>query len=319
MRPRRITLGRYLTERWLPAIAATIRPSTLVGYRTHVHRHIVPSIGHVPLRRIDGGILNSFYEQLARADGARLAPATIRRVHATLHRALRDAVRWSLIERNPAHSADPPKELAQSREMRSWTAAELRSFLASVRTDALYPLWLLLATTGMRRGEALGLRWGDIDVFGGTLSIRQTIISIGGRIEESTPKSARSRRVVALDECTVAVLARHRTSAAHSARSDLVFCRRDGSPLPPTGISKRFVSLALRAGLPRIRLHDLRHTHATLALQAGVHPKVVSERLGHSTVALTLDVYSHAIKSLQEEAAARVARLVFEDGAAARS
>ena len=196
--------------------------------------------------------------------------------------------------------------------MHTWTAEELRSFLVATKDDDLYALWVLLATTGMRRGEALGLRWMDVDLDRKVIAVRQTLLSVDREIRFSEPKSARSRRVIALDDFACEALRRNQNArATNSHSSGLVFAHADGHPLDPVFVTKEFRRLVEQTELPRIRLHDLRHTHATLALQAGVHPKIVSERLGHSTVALTLDVYSHALSHLQEEAAAKIARLVF--------
>jgi integrase len=257
-------------------------------------------LGSVPLEDLDASMVNELYASLL-SDG--LCPTTVRRVHATLHRALADAVKWGLRPDNPAGRSDPPRT-RRHLELRTWSPAELRLFLARVRDDDFFALWFLLATTGMRRGEALGLQWADVDLERGSLAVRRTLISVSGRIEWSEPKSARGRRVVALDPATVAVL------RSLGPGEGLVFCRSDGSPMEPTWVSKRFVRLVADSRLPRIRLHDLHHTHATLALEAGVNPKIVSERLGHATVAFTLDVYSHALQHLQREAADKVAALV---------
>jgi integrase len=302
-----VQLGRFLSREWLPAITATVRPTTHLGYRGHVERHINPVLGRRSLEAIDPRAINALYAELL-ASG--LSPATVRRVHATLHRALRDAVRWGHLEINPAGRADPPRVRADGNAlMRTWEPAQLKAFLRHVRRDELYPLWLTLAMTGMRRGEALGLRWVDVDVRARSLAIRQTIVAVGADVMISSPKTARGRRVVALDATTARCLGDRRRRRRASG-AELVFGGPDGGPLNPCWVSKRFVGLVRASGLPRIRLHDLRHTHATLALRAGIHPKIVSERLGHSTVAFTLDVYSHTVAHLQKEAATRVAALV---------
>jgi len=261
-------------------------------------------------------MLNRFYGRLlvdSRVDRwskkAGLSPSTVRRVHATLHLALSDAVRWNALARNPADQADAPGN-DDDREMATWDPTELRSFLASVEDDRLYPLWLLYSTTGMRRGEALGLRPRDVDLDAGRAEIRRA-------------KTRRGVRSVPLEPGTVAALRAWRKRekeermALGPAYEDcgLFFNREDGHALRPDYVSKRFEKLALRAGVQRIRLHDLRHTFCTLALRAGVHPKVVSEIAGHATVALTLDVYSHAIPAMEAEAASRVAAIVFGEGA----
>lgn len=228
-----------------------------------------------------------------------------------LHKAFRDAIRWGLIAQNPCAGADPPKLRASRQpQLTTWSAEELKRFLDFVRDDRLYPLWLLLASTGMRRGEALGLRWCDLGLARGEAAIRRTVVSHNYVIAMSEPKTARGRRVVALDGHSVAALATYKKEKSPEHEDELVFCYRTKTPLNPIDISKRFIRLSKGAGLRRIRLHDLRHTHATLALQAGIHPKIVSERLGHSTIALTLDIYSHDIPYLQKEVAAEIATLV---------
>lgn len=309
----RIQLDDYLCDRWLPAIRTRVRPSTWASYRTHIRHQVAPRLGDRFLSEISPADLNTLYADLleeGRSDGkGGLRPSSVRRVHAVLHRALRDAVRWGHIAENPADRCDPPRIRTGDSEMTTWSAEELASFLRSIAGHDLHPLFLLLATTGLRRGEALGLRWKDVDLTARVISVRHTILSVSGRVIEGTPKTAKGRRVVALDEHSVQVLEALRRGAPD--RSGLVFSR-DGAPLDPVSVSKTFAKLVERSGLPRIRLHDLRHTHATLALQAGVHPKIVSERLGHSTVSLTLDVYSHAIPHMQADAASKVARLIFE-------
>ncbi|MDQ3646595.1 MAG: site-specific integrase [Actinomycetota bacterium] len=207
----------------------------------------------------------------------------------------------------------PPPTLGRFSGESTWTALELKHFLSSVREDPLYPLWFVLAMTGIRRGEALGLRWSDVDLDRCQLMIRQTVVAAGNQIHLSTPKTTRGRRVVALDRPTVVVLRAHQVSRAALTRGELLFHDGSGHPLHPVGVSKRFTAVVERAGLPRIRLHDLRHTHATVALEAGIHPKIVSERLGHATVALTLDIYSHALQHMQRDAADQIAAIVFPE------
>ena len=233
--------------------------------------------------------------------------------------ALNDAVRWDRLLRNPCDAADPPR-LGGTKEEKTqaWTSQELRQFLEAVKNDRLYPLWLTLAMTGMRRGEALALRWTDVDLERARLSVRRSLVPINGTVEVHEPKTSRGRRLVALDPFTVSVLrAWSRRQKEERLEwgpawtdSGLLFTRADGKLIHPERVSKAFRAAVKKTGLPQIHLHDLRHTHATLALEAGVHPKVVSDRLGHATVAITLDIYSHAIPALSEEAAATVAALV---------
>lgn len=276
--PTKQTVAVFLRE-WLPAIRSTIRPGTWTSYRTNMERHVIPRIGTRQLRSINAMQLNALYAELltnGRCDGkGGLSPRTVKYTHVILHRALRDAVRWELIPRNPADLAEPPS--GSSPEMKVWTAEELRKFLGSVRTDRLYALWVLLSTTGLRRGEALGLRWADLDVENGRAAIRQTVSSVGGKVTYSKPKTLKSRRSVALDPETLTVVRAHRRMQVEERlawgdayqETDLVFAREDGSPIRPDTITRRFQQLATDCGLRPLRLHDLRVRHEAPCIRAG--------------------------------------------------
>ena len=318
-----VTLGEFLQEEWLPIIESTIRSTTHASYKTHAQKHILPTLGLVKLQRLTPVMINALYAQLLKegkvCGSGGLSANSVRRVHATLHRALNDAVRWDRLSRNPCDAADPPRLRGTEEERtRAWTNLELRSFLEVVKNERLYPLWLTLAMTGLRRGEALALRWADVDLERARLSVRRSLVPINGTVEVHEPKTSRGRRLVALDPFTVSVLKAWSWRQKEErlewgpawTDSGLVFTRPDGKLIHPERVSKAFRVAVKKTGLPQIHLHDLRHTHATLALEAGVHPKVVSDRLGHATVAITLDIYSHAIPALSEEAAATVAALV---------
>ncbi|MEO8696043.1 MAG: site-specific integrase [Acidimicrobiales bacterium] len=204
--------------------------------------------------------------------------------------------------------------------MSTWTADALRDFLerTSKSGDRYHALWVLLATTGMRRGEALGLRWRDLELETGTAAVVQTVIVVAHRVQFGAPKTARGTRVVDLDSGTIAVLRAHRIRqleerillGAGWRDHDLVFCKVDGEPLHPERVSREFLRRIERWSLPPLTLHGLRHTWATLALKAGVHPKVVQERLGHATIGITLGVYSHVTAGMQRDAANTVAALL---------
>ena len=320
--PDRRALGPYLEVDWLPAMRACVRASTWDSYARNIRLHIVPALGGVALQALTPARLNEFYAGLlqdGRTDGrGGLAPKTVRYLHGILRKALADAVRWNLVQRNVADQADAPSR-AGAADMMTWTAEELGRFLDFVVDDRFYGAWVLAATTGLRRGEVLGLRWSDVDLDSGRLAVRQTLVSVAYETKFSTPKTKRGRRSVSLDATTVMALRSHRKRqledrmAWGSAYQDsgLVVTRENGVLVHPDRFTQMFDKQVKNSGLPRIRLHDLRHTHATLALAAGVHPKVVSERLGHATVAFTLDVYSHAVPALQEEAADRIAALIF--------
>ena len=321
------TLKEFLAE-WLPAKTPTIRSSTRDSYERIIDGYINPQIGEVRLREIKPQRLNKLYGDLLAAGGKRgksLSPKTVRNVHVILRKAFSDAIRWGRLAINPADNADPPKLRDHGRrEMKTWAAGELGSFLKTLDADQhpLHALYLVAATTGMRRGEVLGLRWKDLDLEARTVAINQTVISIAYEVQFSTPKTKSGHRAISLDSTTVRALRQQRKRQAATRLAvgsawvshDLVFTRHDGEPLHPDFVSQSFERLVKSMGLPRIRLHDLRHTHASLALAAGIHPKVVSERLGHSTVSITLDTYSHVIPSLQSEVAEVVAAMVFSEG-----
>jgi integrase/predicted RNA-binding Zn-ribbon protein involved in translation (DUF1610 family) len=322
--PTKASVKDYLTKEWLPAVKSTIRPTTYNSYVQHVECHIVPHNGSVKLQKLSGSQVNALYAKLAetgRKDGKTgLSTMTIHHVHACLHKACKDAVRWGHISRNPLDAADPPRKKGDgTKEMKTWTKEQLKAFLDSVAGDRLSPLWHTIAMTGMRRGEALGLRWSDVDLENARLSVRRALVPVSREVVVSEPKTVKGRRVIALDPGTVEVL---KAQAARQldeqndwdaawVETGLVFMQENGAALDPESVTRYFRQAVKRSLLPSIRLHDLRHTHATLALQAGIHPKVVSERLGHATVSITLDTYSHAIPAMQEEAAALIAGLVF--------
>ena len=318
------TTAEFSAE-WLAAIAPTVRPATLYSYARNLRLHVLPYVGSAPLMAIDAGTLNGLYARLLaegrkNSEGGGLSPRSVQYVHTIAHRMLRDAVKWGRLSRNPADAADPPRSTASGRPGRvTWTATELASFVERARTDRHWTAYLLLATTGMRRGEALGLRWADLDLIAGRATIRQTVVTVNHEVQLGTPKTAKGRRSVSLDRVTVAALREHRKTqnaerlliGSGWRDNDLVFCKVDGTPLHPERFSREFTRRVTRLGLPMIRLHDLRHGWATMALAAGVHPKVVQERLGHSSISITLDTYSHVSPALHGEAAETVAALVF--------
>jgi len=312
--PAKLAVATFLREQWLPGLRSQVRPGTWAEHHSKVEVHLASALGGVPLQRLTPGHLNTLYADLLERG---LSARTVLHVHATIRRALADATRWGLVPRNVALLASPPRPGRP--ELQVWTAAELRAFLAAVESDRLYALWLLAASTGMRRGELLGLQWPDVDLGRSRVAVRRSLVTVGHQVIVSEPKTAKGRRSVALDPATVAGLKawrKHQTAERLAwgpawTDSGLVFTREDGRPLHPREVTRAFTRHVLAADLPIIRLHDLRHTHATLALAAGVHPKVVQERLGHANIAITLDTYSHAVPALEEEAARTVAALVF--------
>jgi integrase len=320
------TVAEFVGE-WLEAIRPTVRVSTHEKYTRDLRTHIVANIGFVPLDQVDGPMLNRLWAQLA-ASGRRsrrpggepsgLSAKSVQNVAMVVHRLFKDAVRWGRLNRNPADMADPPRRSARPSEMKAWSADTLQTFLEATVDDDLYPVWVVLATTGLRRGEALGLRWNDVDLELGRASITQTVTAIGWEIYVGPPKTSAGRRRIALDPGTCAVLRRHRAASLKRrlrvgdafTDHDLVFAAPDGGPLHPERAYQAFKRAIKRHGLPNIALDGLRHTWATVALENGVHPRVVQERLGHSSIATTLQIYSHVLPTMHDEAASLVAQRI---------
>jgi integrase len=322
--PSKLTVRQYCEHRWLPVVEHALKPTTLRGYADIVRNRIVPLIGDVRLTELNEGDIARMYSTLrseGRRDGAGgLSEASLQHTHVVLRKALKDAVRGThgskLLLRNPADDVQRPRR--KRTEMCVWSADELRRFLDDARGDWLHACWVLAATTGLRRGELVGLRWDDVVLDKGVLSVKRSRVAAGYQVSEGTPKSGRGRRVD-LDPETVAVLRRHRARQLEErmawgeawAETGLVFTREDGKALHPHTVSQAFGRSVARADVPAIRFHDLRHTHATLLLGAGVHPKVVQERLGHASIQITLDTYSHVMPGMQADAAVKVGALVF--------
>lgn len=324
LEPDRMTLAEYLNETWLPTVRNEIRFSTYDSYRRNIKIHVTPALGGARLQAVRPIDLTRFYTDLlesGRRDGrGGLSAKTVRNIHQVLRKALDDAVGLLYLRSNPAVGAKPPKPSgAASAAIRYWTAGELLEFLDANRDHHQWALWYLAANSGMRRGELLGLRWRNVDLDAHRLSVRHSIISVGYEITNSDPKTARGERTIELDGRTVEVLQDHRErqrTVQHDLGAgyrdhDLVFCRTDGTPNQPDLVTQAFGRRVSRSDVPRIRFHDLRHTHATIMLMAGIPPKIVSERLGHASVSFTMDVYGHVIPGMQAKAASTFADHVF--------
>jgi integrase len=314
--PSKLLLGDYL-DRWLQDYArGKLAATTLRSYEETVRVHLAPALGHVPLARLSAPTIQAYLNQKLQHD---LSVTTVRYHAAVLHGALRRAVRWGLLVRNPLEFVDLPRP--RRKEMRVWDEEQIRLFLGEAKkSSAHYALYLMAVTTGMRQGELLGLRWRDIDFVLGAATVQQTFYRLGGEQLFRTPKTPASRRTVEFSPTVVDELRKVRASQA-SVRCglgsayeeyDLVFCQRNGKPLHAHNVIQRdFRRVIARAGVPRVRFHDLRHCHATHLLRQGENPKVVQERLGHSTPAFTLSVYGHVLPGMQRDAARRLeARLL---------
>jgi integrase len=307
-----------------------LRPTTARGYRAHIDDLIVPMIGNVRLRDVRPTHIELVLREAAKATEKRkMGPASIRRLHATMRSALATAKTLRLISFNPAVDVELPS--TKKFRVHPWEPAELGAFLDHAASDDFGSLFEVIAATGLRRGEAVGLRWDDVDLEVGKLVVRQQLVAITTKSEcpycgaqhrgvvFGRPKTASGEdRVVELDGGVLGVLLAHRLrqdaerATWGDAYSDhgLVFARQDGTPIVPDRVTKRFVELTAEAKLRPVRLHDLRHGQASLMLAAGIEMSVISKRLGHSTIALTNDTYSHLLEGVGRDAAERAAALI---------
>lgn len=328
--PAQTTFGEWL-DKWLTSYKKSqLKPSTYESYEALVNVHIKPALGKVPMAKLQAHMLQSFYnEKLAagRADGkGGLSTRMVRYLHAVIRQALQQAVKEGLLARNVADATSPPT--VKSKQMRPLAEDELLAFFDAARSDRLFAAYVLAATTGLRRGELLGLCWDCVDLEHGVITVqRQLLVLKDGLSLEETTKSKSGRRSITLTDDAIRELKAHRKRQAQEklllgeAYQDngLVFCKEDGTPFDPREFTKRFQRWLTKAGLPKVRLHDLRHTHATLLLKKGVPAKIVQERLGHSSITMTLDLYSHVTPEMQKLAAATLNGLLSKEESPAKA
>jgi integrase len=316
---RSLTFGAYLTTRWLPGKKLELARSTWDGYRRKIDRHILPTLGKVPIRRLRPHHLEALYDQkLHPTDGRKpLAPKTVLEIHLIIRGALNDAERRGIVTRNVAVIAHASKLRAIPKvEQQAWTAQQLQGFLRAAAGHRLFPALWLISTTGLRRSELLGLQWPDVDLEAATLSINRGLVSVGYETHVSRGKTSNSRRAIDLDTTTVRVLSawrdwqRTEQAVVGVEPTGWMFTNAGGEPIHPHSISQTFERIVKRAEVPRIRLHDLRHTHGTLLIKAGIPVKVVSERLGHGNPVFTIDTYQHVLPGMQAEAAGVFEKLI---------
>jgi|ERR1700682_6023810 integrase len=289
-------------DRWLAVTRPRLQPTTMRAYAIGVRR-LTPFLGRIPLRALTPGMIESTYASLLRTG---LSDRTVEQAHAVLHRVLDQAMHWGVTSRNPAELVTPPRP--RRREMTALSRSQLRHFLEVTSGTRWHTLWTLLGTTGLRLGEALALSWRDVDLETGKLVIQRSLRrQPGGGLVFVPPKTERSRRTVYLCEVTQRALIaqgqRHQRHSGDGVGYDLVFTSLRGGPVEPSEINHALTRDLHRAGLPHIRVHDLRHTTASILLEAGTHPKIVQDLLGHSTIRLTLDTYSHLTPPLHQASA----------------
>ncbi len=310
-----LTVGQFL-DMWLDRIAKPrVRAQTYKGYEVNVRVHLKPAIGKIGLAKLQAADVQDLIDRKVREG---LSPKSVRYMHGILRNALNRAIRWDYIQRNPAAHVDGPRVVQQ--EIQPFTREEAQRFLRAIRGDRLEALYTVALTMGLRQGEALGLRWSDVDLDMGYIRINRQLQRVDHKYELVEPKTARSRRHLAVPGAIVGALRAHkerRDAEREAARgrwhdSNLVFCRPDGYPLSASVVTHRFQEVLEKAGLARRRFHDLRHSCATLLLAQGVSPRVVMDVLGHSQISLTMNTYAHVLPELRRDAADRMSDLIQE-------
>ena len=309
IKPGKSTLSDFL-KLWLRDYAKpNLSPRSLERYESIVRVHLAPALGNMTLTQLRPEHLQKYYTAKLNTG---LSARTVRYHHVVLHIALKTAVKWGLASRNVADAVDPPR--ARNTEMNTWDEDNIIRFLNTAKGTPYYALFYTALFTGMRRSELLALRWQDTDFIYSQISVNRGLHHLNdGSYIFTQPKSAKSQRTIALTPSTILVLKEHHEKQKLERMmqgipltdENLVFSHPDGKPLRPNTVSRAWHILATRAGLKVIRLHDARHSHASLMLKQGIHPKIVQERLGHSSISVTLDTYSHVTPGLQQTAANR--------------
>lgn len=312
--PSRMTIEQYMRQ-WLESKKRSVRSATLSTYSTLTDKHIIPLLGKVELSKLTPLQITKFHNMLQ--DNG-LSDRSILDIHTVLKNALEQAVKWGFIMRNVASLVDRPK--ISKKELVVWDLYQTQAFLQEAVKDRHYIAFLLALVTGMRQAEILGLRWRDISFESMSISVRQTLDHQGKELRNET-KTVTGTRVISIDQSTANELQKHKKMIfAEKLRlgpgytdHDLVIPTTLGTPISPRNLLRTFYRLIENVGLPKITFHDLRHTHATLLLMQGVHPKIVAERLGHADVRITLNTYSHLLPNMQKDTAAAFGEMFYKD------
>lgn len=309
----RETVGELL-NRWLTTVARhKVRATTYQGYEATIRNHLVPEFGGIRVQKLTAARVQAYYSK--RLD-AGMGTRALQLAHLRLSQALDMAEREGVVRRNVCALVDTPTH--RSKPGQAWTQEEANRFLEKARKHFLHPLWALELATGLRRGELIGLRWQDVDLDAGTLRVQQEIVIVYGKPVVSEPKTDSSRRKMRIPADVVQGLVAHRVvweerryRSASWQDGDLVFCTRDGKPLNPNNLYRYYNALIEAAGVPKIRLHDARHTHGTIMVAKGVSIRAVADRLGHSKTSVTLNTYAHVLPSMRDEALEAIEEALF--------
>jgi integrase len=314
LEPSKVTFGQFLRQ-WLGHIKSRVSPRTHERYTELVEKNIAPLLGAEHLAKLRPAQIAAAYAK-ALLEGRRngsggLSPNTVTYIHRVIKQALAHAVGWEIISRSPADAVDPPK--VERATISTYDMAQTVELLEAARDTRLFVPIILGVLCGLRRGEIIALRWRHVDTVNAQLAVMESAEQTGDGVRYKQPKSGRAR-TVALSAYVLEELRAHRLRQAEELlrlgarqnQATLVYTREDGQPMQPRSLTHAWREMLAKTSLPRIRFHDLRHAHATHLLSSGVHPKVASERLGHSKVGITLDLYSHVLLGLQADAVARV-------------
>lgn len=311
-----IRLDEFL-DMWLERIAKPrIRAQTYKSYEVNIRVHLKPHLGRMSLNELGPSEVQDLIDQKVQAG---MSPKSVRYMHGILRNALNHAIRWNYISRNPAALVDGPR--VEQNEIEPFTREEAQRFLTAIKGDRLEALYTVALTMGLRQGEALGLRWRDVELDVGYIRVNRQLQRVNHKYELVELKSKRSRRSLAVPPAIIGSLLRHRdrqgiersVAARRWHDTDLVFARPDGYPLSGSVVTHTFQNVLKAAGLPRRRFHDLRHSCATLLLAQGVSPRVVMDILGHSQISLTMNTYAHVLPEMQRDAANRMNDLIREN------
>lgn len=294
-----MTVGRVMEKFLDEIVEKTLKPKTIESYRYLATKHIIPLLGNIKLKELKPTHIQSLYTTKLEEG---LSKRTVQYIHAVLRRALNQAVLWDLLARNPTDRVVPP--VPEKKAPVTLSVEELKYFLESVKEHRFYPIYLIAIGCGLREGEILGLEAKDIDLEQGLISVRQTVVDIRGKIHINEPKTPKAKRVVAMPSFVIEELKK-----LSLPKDGFVFKTLNNTPIGPRNLLRHFQDTLEAIGLPRVRFHSLRHSYASIQLQSGTHPKVVQEALGHSSIELTLNTYSHLLPSLQKEAAEKIDKI----------
>jgi integrase len=311
--PNNITVAEYF-EKWLEGYKNSLSPRGYERYRDIIRKGVIPMLGKTKLMLLKPEHLKQYYSY---CQNRGLSIGSIRYHHAVIHVALKAAVKTGLVGRNIADAVDVPR--IRRSEMTIWDEDEISKFLEKAKDSSYYAMFYTFLFTGMRRSELLGLKWSDVDLLMSQIHVNRGLHHLkDGSYVLTEPKSAKSRRTIALSPSVTSLLRDHQTKQKLECimleikfeDDRYVFTNHDGKPFRPNTITRAWETMAKKANIKVIRLHDARHTHASLMLKKGIHPKIVQERLGHSSIEMTLDIYSHVVPGLQEAAALRFDEMI---------